>query len=232
MKELNAYVVDDEPLAAALIRSYVERTPFLNLVGESHDAVKALSEIKKGNVELVFLDIHMPGLSGMEVAKLLPEGVKVIFTTAYADHAVEGFKVEALDYLLKPVSYDDFVSAALRAQRHFERTAVAEPSRSGEFLLVKSEYRLVRLRWDDIEYIEGLKDYVKIFVEGEKNPILSLMSMKGLEEQMPPSFIRVHRSYIVNLNRVRIIERNTVIMRGECIPVSESYRKAFLEALE
>lgn len=234
---INCLVVDDEPLAARLIGAYVERTPFLKLAGEVHKADDALSAIEGGEIDLLFLDIRMPGLSGVELARILPPGIKVVFTTAYADHAVDGFHVGALDYLLKPVSYEEFLQAAIRARDAFalerrDAAAAETPSLRANFLMVKSEYRLLRLPFDEIAYIEGLKDYVKIFLDSDERPVLSLMSMKALEEALPqPDFIRVHRSFIVNTAKVRLIERNSIIMNERCIPVGDSYRRRFFATL-
>ena len=228
---IETLVVDDEPLAAALIRSYVERTPFLHLAGEVHTAEEALDIMAKGNIELVYLDIKMPRLSGMQVARMLPPGVRVVFTTAYSDHAVEGFRVGALDYLLKPVSYEEFLESATRALR--DLTPAESRIQPGGHLLVKSEYRLLRIPFGDIEFIEGLKDYVKIYISGEAKAVLSLMSIKSLEDGLPSAnFMRVHRSFIVNLDKVRVIERNCIIKLGRAIPISDSYRKAFRERIE
>ncbi|MDE6575063.1 MAG: LytTR family DNA-binding domain-containing protein [Muribaculaceae bacterium] len=229
--KIKCLVVDDEPLAAALISSYVSKTPFLELIAEVYDSEQALEIMRTSNVELVFMDIKMPHLSGMQLARLIPQNIRVIFTTAYSDHAVEGFRVNALDYLLKPISYEEFLQSAMRAQSTMSLVNSSTTAANG-FLTVKSEYRLVRMPFSEIEYIEGLKDYVKIFLSDESKPVLSLMSMKGLEELLPASnFMRVHRSFIVNTDKVRIIERTSIIMRDKCIPVSESYRKAFMTKL-
>ena len=230
-------VVDDEPLAAKLISSYVERTPFLTLVAELDNTEEALAVIQRGEVDLVFLDIRMPRLSGMQLARLIQDKARVVFTTAFADHAIDGFKVNALDYLLKPVSYEDFMRAATRALKEKEssitsNTPVEAMPDNRDFLLVKSEYRLLRIPLSDIIYIEGLKDYVKIYLDGEAKPVLSLMSMKSLEDQLSqPHFMRVHRSFIVNIDKVRMIERNSIIIAGRCIPVSDSYRRRFFALL-
>lgn len=238
---LRCLVVDDEPLAAKLISTYVERTPFLTLVAEVHTPEDALLKATEADVDLIFLDIRMPRLSGMQLARLFPPNIRVVFTTAYADHAVEGFRVNALDYLLKPVSYEEFLEAANRALRDHEQrqSAVAAAQQTQlqaptpGFLMVKSEYRHLRLPMSDIVYIEGLKDYVKIYVESEdQKPVLTLMSMKAIEDALPaPTFVRVHRSYIVNLDKVRVIERNSIIIAGRCIPISESYRQRFFSLL-
>ncbi len=232
-RTLRCLVVDDEPLAAALISSYVEQTAFLTLVAQVHNAADAMTELAKGDIDLVYSDIRMPGLSGIDLARLAPEGTAIIFTTAYADYALEGYRVDATDYLLKPVSYAEFLRASLKATKMSagrQQVSVAAPK---EFITVKSEYRTLRIPIDDIDYIEGLKDYVKIFVHDSAAPVLTLISMKTLEETLPSDrFMRVHRSFIVRLGAVRVIERNSIIMRGTCIPVSESYRKAFFAAME
>lgn len=235
--EIKCLVVDDEPLAAKLIATYVERTPSLVLAGTVHNAEDAIKAIEEGDIDLLFLDIRMPRLSGMELARLLPSHIKVVFTTAYADHAVDGFRVGALDYLLKPVSYEEFQQAATRAREAFalsrrDEAAVTQSATKSNFLMVKSEYRLVRLPLEKITYIEGLKDYVKIFVDDDVKPVLSLMSMKAVEEALPqPGFLRVHRSFIVNTDKVRLIERNSIIMNERSIPVGDSYRRRFFEVL-
>lgn len=234
MADIRCLVVDDEPLAARLIGSYVERTPFLSLVATVNSAAEALAVMASDAVDLVFLDIRMPGLSGMDLARQLGNGPKIVFTTAYSDHAVEGFAVNALDYLLKPVSYEEFMRAAGRALAAVSgRTEEkADPHPAPGFITVKSEYRLVRIPVAEIDYIEGLKDYVKIVLADGSRPVLTLMSMKSLEEMLPEaSFMRVHRSFIVNMDKVRVIERNCVVMGRQLIPVSESARKRFFSAL-
>lgn len=229
---LECLVVDDEPLAASLIGSYVERTPFLHLRGMSHSAEEAMEILSAANVDLLFLDIQMPGMSGMQFARVVPPQTRIVFTTAYSDYAVEGFRVNALDYLLKPVSYDEFLEAAVRARD----TMTAAPTKAAQepktHLLVKSEYRLLRIELADILFIEGLKDYVKIYLASEKNPVMSLMSIKNLETELPPNFMRVHRSFIVNIEKIKVIERNTIILADRAIPVSESYRTQFMQKIQ
>jgi len=229
---IRCLVVDDEPLAAALISTYVRRTPFLELAGEASKAEDVLAVVQNGGIDLVFLDIHMPGLSGMQLARLLPPSLRIIFTTAYSEYAVEGYRVNAVDYLLKPVSYDEFLQAAIRARDYLRPQTAAPTADMSPYLTVKSEYRLVRIPLAEIEYIEGLKDYVKIYTSSSPKPILSLMSIKSLEESLPPAvFMRVHRSFIVNLDQVRLVERTAIIMGGRSIPLSESYRKTFLDRI-
>ena len=235
---IRCLVVDDEPLAARLISAYVERTPFLKLQAVLTSAMEVMEYLKDNDTDLIFLDIHMPRLSGMDLARMLPETTRVVFVTAYDNYALDGFKVNALDYLLKPVSYDEFMRSANRALHEAEaRAAVQTPqlealSKSGDYLVVKSEYRLVRIPIAEIEFVEGLKDYVKIFVKDTQAPVLTLMSMKTVEQMLPDGmFMRVHRSYIVNLERVRVIERNRIVLGDQYVPVSETYRRQFFEAI-
>ncbi len=221
-------VIDDEPLAGKLIASYIERTPALELCGVFQSGAEAIKEILDGSIDIVFLDIEMPQINGLEFARLVPQTCSVVFTTAYERYAVQGFKVDAVDYLLKPVSYDEFLDAVARVRRkRLPRQGVAEaPQR--EFLVVKSEYRLIQLRISDIRIVEGLKDYIKIHVEGMAKPVLTLMSMRAVEMALPPDeFMRVHRSYIVNKKHISVIERNSIIIAGHAVPVGDSYRQQF-----
>lgn len=240
MQTLRCCVIDDEPLASGLIRSYIEKTPFLEVAGEFSSPRDAISTILNNNIDIVFLDIQMPQLNGIEFARIIPADTRIIFTTAYSDYAVEGFRVNALDYLLKPISYEEFLAAARRALAWYElkhnsgtaRTVspTAPADKAGEYIIVKSEYKLVQVRIADILYIEGLKDYVKIYVEGSDKSIMTLLSMKALEQTLPTDlFMRVHRSYIVNLSKIKVIERNRIIFGRTQIPVSESYKEQFAD---
>lgn len=234
MTPVRCCVIDDEPLAVRLIASYVQRTPVLQLCGTFNSAAEAVRQIIDGSIDIVYLDIEMPQINGIEFAKIIPPSCRIIFTTAYDRYAVQGFRVNAVDYLLKPVSYEEFLEATNRAVKAIQTAAqavqsaqrLAAPRR--EFLLVKSEYRLIQVRIADILYIEGLKDYIKIYVSGHSKAILTLMSMKAIEQALPPGdFMRVHRSYIVNTSKISIIERNHIIIGENVIPVSESYRQTF-----
>lgn len=230
---LNCLIVDDEPLALDLMESYVKRTPFLQLAGRCGSAVEVLSVAKEQEIDVIFLDIQMPELNGIELSRMLNGQTKVIFTTAFEQYALEGFKVDALDYLLKPISYPEFLKAANKALQWCEMSRNHEPVKSSqESIFVKSDYKLVRISLDKILYVEGLKDYVKIYLEGEVQPVVSLMSMKSLEDLLPASdFIRVHRSYIVRMDKIKIVERNRIVFGKEYIPVSDSYKDRFLEFL-
>ena len=227
-------IVDDEPLAVELLASYVEKIPFLELCGKYNNATDALHGIGEQPVDLLFLDIQMPELNGLELSKMIPESTRVVFTTAFNQYAVDGFRVNALDYLLKPISYADFLDACNKALQWFQLTQQSEqPSapRTEEeptSIFVKSEYKLLQINLDDIRYIEGLKDYVKIYTEQSPHPILSLMNMKAIEQMLPASrFIRVHRSFIVQKSKIREIERNRIVFGDVYIPIGDSYKQAF-----
>lgn len=226
-------IVDDEPMALNLVESYVEKTPFLELKTKCSSAIEAMEFIKSEPVDLLFLDIQMPDLTGIEFSKMLPKETRVIFTTAFDHYALEGFKVEAIDYLLKPFDYAEFLAAANKANTYFElvkgkRQSVLSDEK--EFLFVKSEYKQLRIKLADVLYFEGLKDYIKIWLKDHPKPILTLMSLKSLEEELPESqFMRVHRSYIVSLNNIDVIERSQIIINNQRITVSEQYKSKFLE---
>ena len=228
---LNCVIVDDEPLAQELLKCYVEKTPFLNLMGMYSNAVQAMSEMSdKDDIHLCFLDIQMPGLNGLEFSKLVNEDTKIVFTTAFEQYALDGFKVNALDYLLKPISYVDFMSAVNKAVQWFELKLCNQSSDTPlQYIYVKSDYKLVQVDLDRILYVEGLKDYVRIHIENEQKAITSLYSMKKMEEILPPDrFIRVHRSFIVQKSKIKIIERNRIVFNKVYIPISESYKQEWL----
>ncbi len=225
-------IIDDEPLAAGLLESYVEKTPYLELKGTYNSAVTAMRDIRENPVQLLFLDIQMPELSGIEFAKILPRETKVIFITAFSQYAIEGFRVNALDYLLKPISYQDFVKSTDKALEWFSSQMRQDAFLRDRFLFVKSDYKLQRVNLDDILYIEGLKDYVRFYLEsGEK--LMSLMSMKRLEDFLPsPEFLRTHRSYIVHMPKVRTIDRLRIVLDNTYIPVSDNYKDDVMAYLE
>ncbi len=235
--KLSCAIIDDEPLAVELMESYARKTPFLELRASFGSGVAACETLREHPVDLLFCDIQMPGLNGMELSRMLPEETRVIFTTAFSQYAVEGFRVRAIDYLLKPVSYADFLGAANKALEWFEMKRRAEGNASAgecrpQSIFVKTEYRLQQIELDRIDYIEGLKDYVKIHVDNEPHPVLSLMSLKSLEEQLPADrFVRIHRSYIIQPSKMQAIERNRVVFGKEYLPISDNYRQPFYEFL-
>ncbi|MCD7848343.1 MAG: LytTR family DNA-binding domain-containing protein [Parabacteroides sp.] len=245
--KLTCAIIDDEPLAISLLESYVNKTPFLELAGKYNSAVNALPVLSKEPVDLLFLDIQMPELSGMEFSRILEANIRIIFTTAFGQYALDSYKVNALNYLLKPISYPDFLKAANKALQWYElvqgkatmpeeggpRTTPTTAATAGiESIFIKTEYKLVQIELRKILYIEGLKDYIKIYIEDEAHPVLSLMSMKSLEEMLPADrFIRVHRSFIVQPEKIRVIERNRIVFGKEYIPISDNYKQKFMDFL-
>ena len=233
--KISCIIVDDEPMALNLVESYVQKTPFLALKQKCNSAIEAMEYIKNNPVDLLFLDIQMPDLTGIEFSKMLPKETRVIFTTAFDQYALEGFKVEALDYLLKPFDYAEFLAAANKANNWFQLVKGKQENTSSnpiekEFLFVKSEYKQLRIKLADVLYFEGLKDYIKIWMKDNPKPIVTLMSLKSLEEELPETdFMRVHRSFIVALKNIEVIERSQIIINQQRITVSENYKTKFIE---
>ena len=227
--------IDDEPLALQLLSGYIEKTPGLNLIGKFDNPLDAADFLTGTSVDLVFVDIQMPDLTGIEFTRLMDKGPKVIFTTAYEKYALEGYKLEVVDYLLKPFSYEEFLSAVKKAQRllRLEQKSPNIIDANNEFLFLKSDYKIKRLNFNDILYIEGLKDYVKVYTQTSSKPVLSLTSLKLLESKLPGSkFMRVHRSFIVNLEKIDTIERSRIVFGKEYIPVSDHYKARFQKFLD
>ena len=218
-------IIDDEPLAAGLLEGYAKKTPYLSLAGTYNSAIRAMKDLRDNPVQLLFLDIQMPELSGIEFAKILPKDTKIIFTTAFPQYAVEGYKVNALDYMLKPISYDDFLKSTDKALEWFSIKLKREVYSRDRFMFVKSDYKLLRICLDDILYVEGLKDYVRFYLKnGDK--VMSLMSMRRLEEYLPkPEFLRTHRSYIVHMTETPIVDRFRIVFGEIFIPISDNYKE-------
>lgn len=232
--KIRCVIIDDEPLAISLLESYVQKTPFLELISSFDNALSAIDTINNNHIDLLFLDINMPHINGLEFSKTISSSSRIIFTTAYDQYAVESFRLNALDYLLKPINYTEFLQAANKALEWFKLKDKSEEKEeiSSTSIFVKSGYRILKVDFDSILYIENQKDYVKFHLEGDKEPISSLMSMQSLEEKLPEKiFMRIHRSFIVNLNKIKTIERNCVVFGKEYIPVSESYKNKFMEFL-
>ena len=235
---LNCWIVDDEPLAVSLLESYVNKVPFLKLTGKYSNPLSAMQNIASEKVDVLFLDIQMTEVNGMDFAHTISSHTKVIFTTAFSEYAVEGYRVNALDYLLKPFSFEEFVTAAKKAYNWFEiikhkSIAEIEKEREQVGIFVKSEYKYLHILYDDILYIEGLKDYVKIYTQDNPKPILSLISLKQLEEDLPfGNFIRVHRSYIINIDKISSINKNRIVIDKKQIPIGETYKKQFMSLIE
>jgi len=232
-QKITCLIVDDEPMALALIESYMAKTPFLELKGKCSNAFEALEKLTAEPVDLVFLDIQMPELNGLELSRTLSKATRVVFTTAFNQYALEGYKVEALDYLLKPFDYPEFLMAANKAREWFSLVRSKNhpvESDQNRFLFVKSEYRQIKIDLADVLYFEGLKDYVKIWLSGNPHPVLTLMSLKSLEDELPSAgFMRVHRSFIIALAKIQSIERGQVIINNQRITIADPYKQRFQE---
>ncbi|GAB3296006.1 LytR/AlgR family response regulator transcription factor [Hymenobacter tenuis] len=238
---LRCLLVDDEPLALRLLTSYVERVPFLELAGTCRSALEAMTVLQQEPVDVLFLDIQMPDLTGVEFVRSMQPQALVIFTTAYESYALEGFNLNAVDYLVKPIAFERFVKAAQKAQDRLAPKP-AEPAASlpappapappaEDYIFVKADYHTQRLNLRDIRYLEGLKDYIKIYAGGK--PILTLNSLKAFEDRLPSQdFVRVHRSYIVALAHIDSIRKNRIYMGETIIPIGDSYADAFHKLIE
>jgi two-component system, LytTR family, response regulator LytT len=234
--KIQCIAIDDEPLALKQISVYIQKTPFLELVAECQSAFDALSVLNKKDVQLMFIDVNMPDLNGMEFVKSLAEKPCIVFTTAYSEYAVEGFIVDAVDYLLKPISYGNFLKAANKVKNLIDLKMSSQQSSiraNADHLFVKSEHKQIRIELADIKYIESMHEYVKIHLINAK-PVMTLLSMKSVEEQLPSDkFMRVHRSYIVNLTKISMIERERIIFDGSVyIPISDQYKSKFHEYID
>jgi DNA-binding LytR/AlgR family response regulator len=230
MKNITCIIIDDEPLAIKLLENFVERTPVLTFIASYTDSVKALAALKSNPVDLVFLDIQMPDMDGMELSRMVPADTRVIFTTAFKDYAFDSYEVNALDFLLKPIRYNKFVAAVDKAKQWFAMAADTNKSvteLNSIFIRVDGELRRVSI--DAIEYVSGMSDYVMFYLSGEKKPLITHLTMKSVEDLLPKNdFMRVHRSYIIALNKIRSIDRNNCIYIGsEVIHVTDAYLETF-----
>ena len=227
---IKCLALDDEPLALEKMSGYIRKTPFLELVGLCRSGFEAIDYLSGSKVDLLFADINMPDVNGLDFVKSLHKKPQIIFTTAFSEYAFEGFKVNALDYLLKPIGYNEFLKAANKARNYFETILPGQGKEDSdrEYLFVKSDYKIVRISLNDIIYIEGMREYVRIHLVNGKS-IMPLLSLRVLEEQLPPAiFMRVHRSYIVNLQKITTIDHSRIIFDGKVhIPVSEQYKEFF-----
>jgi two-component system, LytTR family, response regulator len=227
---MKCLIVDDEPLAQQVMEEFAGRVPFLEVAGKCSSATEAIEVLRTKAIDLIFLDIHMPRLSGLDFISSLHNPPQFILVTAYSEYALQGFNVSATDYLMKPVPFERFMKAVTKAYELYSlrnRPGQDKSNTPERFMLVKSGYQTVKILFDSILYIEGLKDYVKIYTEGKK-PVLSLLTMKGLAETLPAKrFLRIHKSYIVAIDRISTISRNRVMIGEKWIPVGENYRDAF-----
>ena len=234
---LSCWIIDDEPLALDLLESYVQKTPFLKLTGKYSSALTAMHDLENQPVDLIFLDIQMPELDGLEFSQFIHPRTRIIFTTAFSEYAVDGYKVNALDYLLKPISYADFLTAAKKALNWFDmahkaaQTEEKEKEKERTGIFVKSEYKLIQVLFDDILYIEGLKDYVKIYVKNEPPHTHSHEYEKHGRNLARDRFLRVHRSYIVQKDKIENINKNRITIAGHEISIGETYRQNLMDEI-
>ena len=231
---IRCLAIDDEPLALQQIVAYISKVPFLQLAAQCQSALEARAFLEHDTADAIFCDINMPDLNGMDFVKSLAVPPLVVFTTAYSEYAVEGFRVNAVDYLLKPFGLQDFQRAANRLKERLENNALAvsSPSVAGfpadNTLFLKTDYRIVKVSIPDIRYVEGMSEYLKVWIEGEAKPIICLLSMKKMEERLPGNFMRIHRSYIINLDKIREVNKNRVIMDADTyLPIGDNYKEAF-----
>ena len=242
---IRCLAIDDEPLALQQLATYISKVPFLQLAAQCQSALEARQFLEQDTVDAIFCDINMPDLNGMDFVKSLTVPPLVVFTTAYAEYAVEGFKVNAVDYLLKPFGMQDFQRAALRLKERLESstavtaTALSQPdaapaaATADDTIFLKTEYRIVSVRISAIRYVEAMSEYLKVWLDGEPKPIITLLSMKKMEERLPANFMRIHRSYIINLRCIQEVNKNRVIMdKDTYLPIGDMYKDAFQHYLD
>jgi DNA-binding LytR/AlgR family response regulator len=237
---IRCLAIDDEPLALQQLVAYIKKVPFLELQAQCQSAMEARAFLENDTVDAIFCDINMPDLNGMDFVKSLASPPLIIFTTAYSEYAVEGFRVNAVDYLLKPFGLQEFQRAAnrlrerLEGQRErFEGQKEATEEQGGQDIFLKTDYRIVKVSIPDIRYVEAMSEYLKVWVEGMPKPIITLLSMKKMEERLPDGFMRIHRSYIINLSKIQEVNKNRVIMDAQTfLPIGDMYKEAFQAYLE
>ena len=239
---IRCLAIDDEPLALQQLVAYINKVPFLELAGQCRSAVEARQFLENDTVDAIFCDINMPDLNGMEFVKGLIAPPLVVFTTAYSEYAVEGFKVNAVDYLLKPFGLQEFQRAANRLKERMEgsgkaESAVIQTAASQEpetdTIFLKTDYRIVKVTIGEIRYVEAMSEYLKVWLEGQPKPIITLLSMKKMEERLPGTFMRIHRSYIINLTKIQEVNKNRVIMDADTyLPIGDMYKEAFQAYLD
>lgn len=241
---IRTLVIDDEPLALQQLAAYVGKIPYLTLVGECQSALEARDIIAREQIDAIFIDINMPDLNGMDFVRSLAAPPIVVFTTAYSEYAIDGYKVDAADYLLKPFSLDDFRKAAQRVKRRYDMEMAADlplpsadapteekPLHDDDTIFLKTEHRVVRVNIADIRYVEGMSEYLKVHLENER-PIIMLLSMKKMEERLPSSFVRIHRSYIVDMKKVKEVTKNRIVMDADTyLPIGDIYKEALTSYL-
>ena len=240
MNNIKCLAIDDEPLALRQLATYVEKIPYLQLVGACQSALEAKEIMDQEVIDAIFIDINMPDLNGMEFVKQMQVPPLVVFTTAYSEYAIEGFKVNAVDYLLKPFGLQDFQRAAQKVKHRYElehrnmteESSIVVDELDSDAMFLKSDYKTIRINISDIRYVEGMSEYLKIYLEDHK-PLVVLLSMKRLEERLPSnSFMRIHRSYIINLRKIIEVNKNRVILGEDAyLPIGDNYKEAFNDYL-
>ena len=236
---IHCLAIDDEPLALKQLVTYISKVPFLELAAQCQSAMEARAFLENDTVDAIFCDINMPDLNGMDFIKALAAPPLVVFTTAYAEYAVEGFKVNAVDYLLKPFGLQDFMRTANRIQERLQplRPLTSHPSpltsENDNIIFLKTDYRIVKVTISDIRYVEAMSEYLKVYLEGGAKPIVTLLSLKKMEERLPDYFMRIHRSYIINLTKVQEVNKNRVIMDSETyLPIGDMYKETFQKYID
>lgn len=231
---IRCMAIDDEPLALQQIVAYIGKVPFLELAAQCQSALEARAFLGHDTVDAIFCDINMPDLNGMDFVKSLAAPPLIVFTTAYSEYAVEGFRVNAVDYLLKPFGLQDFQRAAQRLQERLEGTRITEDSTlpQADTLFLKTDHKIVNVNIPDIRYVEAMSEYLKVWLDSQPKPIVTLLSMKKMEESLPNYFMRIHRSYIINLTRIQEVSKNRVVLdENTDIPIGDLYKDAFLTYL-
>jgi len=240
---IRCLIVDDEPLALHVLEDYLSKIPFLQLVKSTTNPIEALTLVQEGNIDLVFLDVQMPELTGIQFLRIANGKAKVILTTAYQQYALEGYELDVIDYLLKPIAFDRFFKAVQKAQTLLQPAAPSTPKPAeaisvqqqqdflSDFIFVKTEHKIQKVYLNDILFIEGLKDYISIFTQAER--IITLQNMKKMEDALPAKhFTRVHKSYIVSINKIDSIERSRISIGDKIIPVGDTYRDDFFKIID
>ena len=243
MSTIKTLAIDDEPLALQQLANYIKKIPFLELVGECRSAAEAKQIMEQDIIDAIFIDINMPDLNGLDFVRSLIAPPMVVFTTAYSEYAIDGYKVNAIDYLLKPFGLDEMQRAANKLKKQYDLTRTATISQQpalvsdiddDDALFLKTEHRIVRVKVSDIRYIEGMSEYLKIHLSNGQKPLVVLLSMKKMEERLPAnSFMRIHRSYIINLKMIQEVNKNRVIMDADTyLPIGDLYREAFNQYID
>ena len=235
---MRCIIIDDEPLAVDVLETYLNQIEGMEIVAKCNNPLDAITIFNKHQVDLVFLDIEMPNVTGLDLVKTVENIPQFIFTTAYPQYALEGFELNATDYLVKPIPFQRFLKAVSRAKEKYElekstrtQSNTSSEENNNDFIFIKSEYENIKVNLQDIEYIEGLKDYIKIHFKEQTKTLLTLSSFKAILEKLPSNFIRTHRSYIINIDCIRAIQKTNVVINDIRIPIGETYKKAVLKKL-